>query len=70
MARKRIKVTVENTTGRNEKFHDNCTGVDMTRSQLVKQIESGRYPNYHIRVINGIKTPVSNPDPNVENNLD
>lgn len=70
MARKRITVTKESKSGRNEKFHDNYTGKDMTRAQLVKEIKNGNYDNYHIRELNGIKTPVSNPDSSKNNNLD
>jgi hypothetical protein len=47
MARKRISVKQENKTGRNEKFHDNYTGEDMTRLQFVDKIEQSQYPNYH-----------------------
>ncbi|HAS6021764.1 TPA: hypothetical protein ACGUVV_004517 [Vibrio vulnificus] len=70
MGRKRVKVTQESNSGRNTNFHDNYTGEDMTRNQFVKKIEGGNYANYHIRKINGVKTPVSNPDPNKDNNLD
>ena len=70
MANKRIKVTQESDTGRNQKFHDNRTGADMTRSQFVREIKSDNYPNYHVRKINGIDTPVSNPDKTTNNNLD
>ncbi len=66
---KRISVTSENENGRNTRFRDNYTGEDMTRSQFVKEIENGNYPNYHIRVINDVKTPVSNPDKSERNNL-
>lgn len=66
---KRITVTKESSTGRNESFHDNFTGANMTRSQFVRQIQQGNYDNYHVRTINGIKTPVSNPDRNKNNNL-
>ena len=66
---KRIKVTSENDSGRNLKFHDNYTGKDMTRAHFVKEIEKNNYDNYHIRKINGIKTPVSNPDYKEGNNL-
>ncbi len=69
MAYKRVTVTRESTTGRNEGFHDNRTGRNMTRPNFVKAIESGDYSNYHVREINGIKTPVSNPDKSVNNNL-
>lgn len=67
---KRITVTRESRTGRNERFHDNLTGANMTRTQFVRQIKSGNYENYHIRNINGVPTPVSNPDSSRNNNLD
>ena len=66
----RIKVTQESDSGRNQRFHDNYTGQDMTRAQFIKQIENGQYPNYHVREINEVKTPVSNPDGTINNNLD
>lgn len=66
---KRITVTKETTTGRNVSFHDNYTGRNMNRSQFVREIGKGNYSNYHIRNINGIPTPVSNPDGSVNNNL-
>lgn len=66
---KRVKVTRESDSGRNEQFHDNFTGNDMTRSQFVSKIKDGFYSNYHIRNINGIDTPVSNPDKKRNNNL-
>lgn len=67
---KRISVTSETNTGRNNTFRDNVTGATMTRAQFVRQIENNVYDNYHVRVINGIKTPVSNPDKSSNNNLD
>lgn len=66
---KRIKVTQETDSGRNTNFHDNFTGKDMTRTELVNQIKQGNYKNYHIRIINDIETPVSNPDNKHNNNL-
>lgn len=66
---KRITVIKESETGSNESFHDNFTGKNMTREQFVSEIEKGNYKNYHIRTINGIKTPVSNPDKTKNNNL-
>lgn len=66
---KRISVTSETNTGRNNTFRDNVTGATMTRAQFVRQIENNVYDNYHVRVINGIKTPVSNPDKSSNNNL-
>ncbi len=70
MARKRITVTQESDTGRNQRFHDNVTKADMTRAGFVREIERGNYDNYHVRNINGVKTPVSNPDGKTGNNLD
>ena len=66
---KRISVTRENSTGRNTNFHDNRTGADMTRAQFVRQINNGNYSDYHVRNINGVATPVSNPDRSSRNNL-
>ncbi len=66
----RIKVTQESDSGRNQRFRDTRTGQEMTRVQFVKEIESGQYDNYHVRKINGLKTPVSNPDGTTNNNLD
>jgi hypothetical protein len=67
---KSVKVTVEDDSGRNQKFHDDKSGKNMTRSQFVKQIEAGKFPDYHVRKINGLNTPVSNPDRSEGNNLD
>ena len=66
---KRIKVTSESDSGRNKMFHDNFKKTDMTRTEFVHEIEQGNYPNYHIRNINGVATPVSNPDKKRNNNL-
>ena len=40
---KRITVTRESNTGRNEQFHDNFTGANMTRKEFVNQIKQGNY---------------------------
>lgn len=69
MAKKTVSVTRETSTGRNTGFIDKQTGSTMTRGQFVKQIEHGNYPAYHVRVINGVKTPASNPDKKSSNNL-
>ena len=66
---KRISVTQESNSGRNQRFHDNYTGADMTRTQLVNKIENGVYDNYHVRIINNIPTPCFNPDKSINNNL-
>ena len=67
---KNVTVTRESESGRNQKFHDKRTGADMTRIEFVRKIEQGDYPDYHVREINGVKTPVSNPDKKEGNNLD
>lgn len=70
MARKRVSVTRESKTGRNEQFRDNYLKTNMTRNQFVNKIKKGNYPKHHVRVINGVPTPVSNPDGSKHNNLD
>lgn len=70
MARKRVTVTSETDTGRNTRFHDNYNGADMTRPQFVREIDQRNYPKYHVRNINGVATPCSNPDGSTNNNLD
>lgn len=66
---RRVKVVRESDTGRNERFKDTTTNRYMSRDEFVTAIEHGTYDNYHVRNINGIKTPVSNPDGKTENNL-
>lgn len=66
---KRITVTNETETGRNVSFHDNYRNIDMSRTQFVQQINQWNYENYHVRRINGLDTPVSNPDNTERNNL-
>lgn len=67
---KRISTTKESKTGRNLRFKDNFTKKEMSRGEFVKEIENGNYDNYHVRKVNGVKTPVSNPDSSSNNNLD
>lgn len=70
MARRpRVTVTSESETGRNQRFRDNATGHSMSRREFVRAIESGKYEDYHVRKINGVKTPASNPDGSDRNNL-
>lgn len=70
MPRKRITVTNESASGRNLNFHDNYTGKNMTLKQFVNKIDTGNYDSYHIRKINNVRTPASNPDGKEGNNLD
>lgn len=67
---KRVVVIQESDSGRNQQFKDNLKNKILSRSDFVKEIEKGNYQNYHVRVINGVKTPVSNPDNSTNNNLD
>lgn len=67
---KSVVVTSEEESGRNQRFHDNASGKNMTRTEFVREIKNGNYDDYHVRVINGIPTPVSNPDRREGNNLD
>ncbi len=67
---KSVIVTSESDSGRNLKFHDNKSGKNMTRAEFVDLIEQGKFDDYHVRKINGLKTPVSNPDGKEGNNLD
>lgn len=69
MAKKRISVTSETESGRNRRFRDNRTGEDMSRADLVRRIRNGEYEDYHVRNINGVPTPASNPDHSEANNL-
>ena len=66
---KRISVISETHTGRNTIFRDNYTGRTMSSNQFVREIQNGNYSNYHVRMINNIPTPVSNPDHSAKNNL-
>mgnify|MGYP001115380553 CR=1 FL=1 len=71
--RKSVKTITENKTGRNIKFKDTKTNRSFNRKEFVSKIENtnSKYHDiYHIRKINGIKTPVSNPDKSDRNNLD
>lgn len=67
---KSVVVTQESGSGRNLRFRDKKSGRTMSRAAFVKKINAGSYPDYHVRKVNGVKTPVSNPDSREGNNLD
>ncbi|QAT48545.1 hypothetical protein EQM14_01425 [Caproiciproducens sp. NJN-50] len=69
MSNPRVTVNAEDSNGRNQTFHDNQTNRNMNRKQFVKSIEKGNYEDYHVRKINNVKTPCSNPDCSKNNNL-
>ncbi len=66
----RLSVTKESDSGLNQRFHDNKTGQEFTRRQLVKEIDRGKYSGYHhYTTQNGTEVIRSNPDGNEGNNL-
>ncbi len=65
---KKVSVLQESETGLNKRFKDS-NGNEMTREEFVAAIQLGLYPGYHVRMINGVPTPVSNPDSTKSNNL-
>lgn len=69
MASKKVEVVRENQTGRNKRFRDGNTGREMTRPEFVREIRRGNYPDYHVRQVEGVPTPASNPDRSKKNNL-
>lgn len=65
----RVQTTNETETGRNTQFKDTRTGQQMSRPEFVRQIEAGKYPDYHVRTVHGVKTPASNPNGREDDNL-
>jgi hypothetical protein len=65
-----IKVIDESESGRNLSFYDPKRNTTMTRQEFVQEIRKGNYEDYHVRIINRVATPVSNPDGKEGNNLD
>ncbi len=70
MKSKRLVVTKETKTGRNEEFRDTKTNEILSRKEVVKRIKDGIYKDYIVKIIDGIETPVSKPDGKSKNNLD
>jgi hypothetical protein len=68
MSNNKITVTSESDTGRNTRFHVPGHG-EIPRQTLVQQIRAGEHEGYHVRVINRVATPVSNPNGNSDDNL-
>lgn len=65
----RVSVIEESDTGRNKKFIDNKTGKTMTRAQFANEIDNEKYKDYHVRKVNNLRTPVSNPNTDEDDNL-
>ena len=69
MRGKRVIVIEENDSGRNLEFKDKISGKKMARAEFVRKIEDGTYEDYYVRMMNGLKTPISKPDQSEGNNL-
>jgi Protein of unknown function (DUF3892) len=65
----RVSVVGESESGRNTRFRDNQTGREMSRPEFVRRIQDGDYDGYHVRRVNGVPTPASDPDNKKGNNL-
>lgn len=65
----RVVVVHEDDNLRNVDFVDTVTGRQMTREEFVVAIEGGEYPDYHVRMMHGLPTPVSRPNASVDDNL-
>lgn len=57
-----LMVIEKSRSGRNTLFLDTLTGEILHASVVVQRIKNGAYPRCHLRLINGIETPVTNPD--------
>ena len=64
----KITVTSESDSGRNVRFNVAGQG-DVSRRTLVQQIRGGEHEDYHVRIINRLATPVSNPNGSEGDNL-
>lgn len=69
---KKVSVIEQDKNGRNTLFKDNYTKeimTDKTFAEKIKNNDNNYQDKYHIRVINGVETPCSNPDDSSNNNL-
>ena len=64
----KITTTSESSSGRNLRFDVPGQG-NLSRRELVQQIRSGQHEDYHVRIINRVATPVSNPNGSENDNL-
>lgn len=67
LAGKNVRVTKESESGRNQRFQ--VGNRNISRAEFVKEIKQGRHPEYHVREVNDVPTPASNPDRSKSNNL-
>lgn len=66
---KRLSVAKESEAGRILVFRDNRTRQVEIGRIFADKVLGGNFGGYHIRIINGIPTIVSNPDRSLANNL-
>lgn len=66
---KPIVVLKEDENGRNELFFDLVKNSVFSREEFIAAIQSGLYPTYTVKIINGLPTPASKPDSRETNNL-
>jgi hypothetical protein len=66
---KPVIVLVQEKKGRNVLFFDTVKRKILDASQFVALIEAGQYRGYAVKMVNGVPTPVSNPDGRGTNNL-
>jgi hypothetical protein len=64
-----VVVVREDDNLRNLDFVDTLTGRAMTRAEFVEAIRAGEYPDYYVRAIHGVQTPVSRPNATPDDNL-
>jgi len=66
---RRVIVLKQNEKGRNELFYDTEKRLLLSCEEFVVLIHSGKYPDYTVKEINGLPTPVSKRDSRSTNNL-
>lgn len=66
---KPVIVLVEEKKGRNLLFFDTVKKKILDASEFVALIQAGQYRGYAVKLVNGVPTPVSNPDERGTNNL-
>ena len=47
-----------------------CTDEEMSRGEFVRQIQQSNYLIYHVRIIKGVPTPVSNTDNSEDDDIE
>lgn len=68
-ASKPVIAIQQSQSGRNELYYDTKNQEFLTRESFVAKIETGNYSGYTVKLIQGVPTPVSNPDSKKKNNI-